>query len=87
MSHLPNYNLLCPVCLLFPTSLLPFARSPRYYYSLNAAAKKGVNMSSVFNMVHAANMAKVSGVCCVVCVQYVQYVLCWLACVGCTRPR
>ena len=29
-----------------------------YYYMLNAAAKKGVNMSSVFNIVHGANMAK-----------------------------
>lgn len=29
-----------------------------YYYSLNAAAKKGVNLSKVFNVVHAANMAK-----------------------------
>eukprot|EP00457_Paulinella_chromatophora_P012567 gb/GEZN01012785.1/.p1 GENE.gb/GEZN01012785.1/~~gb/GEZN01012785.1/.p1 ORF type:complete len:199 (-),score=37.95 gb/GEZN01012785.1/:429-1025(-) len=29
-----------------------------YYYSLNAAAKKGQNMSRVFQVVHAANMAK-----------------------------
>ena len=29
-----------------------------YYYSLNAAAKKGVNISSIFHIVHAANMAK-----------------------------
>ena len=29
-----------------------------YYYSLNAAAKKGVNLSSIFSIVHAANMAK-----------------------------
>lgn len=29
-----------------------------YYYSLNAAAKKGVNLSSLFGVVHAANMAK-----------------------------
>jgi predicted HAD superfamily Cof-like phosphohydrolase len=29
-----------------------------YYYSLNAAAKKGVNLSSLFATVHAANMAK-----------------------------
>lgn len=29
-----------------------------YYYSQNAACKKGMNMSSVFTMVHAANMAK-----------------------------
>jgi predicted HAD superfamily Cof-like phosphohydrolase len=29
-----------------------------YYYSLNAAAKKGVNLSSLFSVVHAANMAK-----------------------------
>lgn len=29
-----------------------------YYYSLNAAAKKGVNLSAVFNLVHGANMAK-----------------------------
>ena len=29
-----------------------------YYYSQNAACKKGMNLSSVFTMVHAANMAK-----------------------------
>lgn len=29
-----------------------------YYYSLNAAAKCGMNASSVFNLVHGANMAK-----------------------------
>ena len=29
-----------------------------YYYSLNAAAKKGVNISSIFDIVHGANMAK-----------------------------
>uniref|UniRef100_A0A7S2R7L7 Uncharacterized protein n=1 Tax=Mucochytrium quahogii TaxID=96639 RepID=A0A7S2R7L7_9STRA len=29
-----------------------------YYYSLNAAAKKGINLSSVFNVVHQANMDK-----------------------------
>lgn len=29
-----------------------------YYYSLNAAAKKGVNLSSIFSIVHSANMAK-----------------------------
>ena len=29
-----------------------------YYYSLNAAAKKGVNISSVFQIVHKANMDK-----------------------------
>ena len=29
-----------------------------YYYSQNAACKKGMNMSAVFDMVHAANMAK-----------------------------
>jgi predicted HAD superfamily Cof-like phosphohydrolase len=29
-----------------------------YYYSLNAAAKKGVNLSSVFKLVHDANMDK-----------------------------
>lgn len=29
-----------------------------YYYSLNAAAKSGMNMSSVFALVHEANMAK-----------------------------
>ena len=29
-----------------------------YYYSQNAACKKGMNLSSVFNLVHAANMAK-----------------------------
>jgi len=29
-----------------------------YYYSQNAACKKGMNMSAVFEMVHAANMAK-----------------------------
>merc|ERR1719453_976298 len=28
------------------------------YYMLNCAAKKGVNMSSIFGVVHAANMAK-----------------------------
>ena len=28
------------------------------YYSLNAAAKKGVNLSSLFDIVQAANMAK-----------------------------
>ena len=29
-----------------------------YYYSLNAACKRGVNLSRVFTIVHAANMAK-----------------------------
>lgn len=29
-----------------------------YYYSLNAMAKQGVNMSKVFNIVHKANMDK-----------------------------
>jgi predicted HAD superfamily Cof-like phosphohydrolase len=29
-----------------------------WYYSLNAACKKGINLSSIFNLVHAANMAK-----------------------------
>jgi hypothetical protein len=29
-----------------------------YYYSLNAACKKGVNISTVFDIVHGANMAK-----------------------------
>jgi len=29
-----------------------------YYYSLNAAAKKGVNLSKIFEIVHEANMAK-----------------------------
>lgn len=29
-----------------------------WYYMLNAACKKGVNLSSVFNLVHEANMAK-----------------------------
>lgn len=29
-----------------------------YYYSQNAACKKGMNLSSVFNLVHNANMAK-----------------------------
>lgn len=29
-----------------------------YYYSLNAAAKKGINISKVFELVHCANMDK-----------------------------
>merc|ERR1719350_1525458 len=29
-----------------------------WYYSLNCAAKKGVNLSSLFDIVQAANMAK-----------------------------
>ena len=29
-----------------------------YYYSLNAACKKGMNLSAVFDIVHGANMAK-----------------------------
>ena len=29
-----------------------------YYYSLNAACKKGMNMSAVFDIVHEANMMK-----------------------------
>ena len=29
-----------------------------YYYSQNAACKRGVNLSSVFKLVHGANMAK-----------------------------
>lgn len=29
-----------------------------YYYSLNAACKRGINISKVFQIVHAANMAK-----------------------------
>ena len=35
-----------------------FARFQVYYYSLNAAAKKGMNLSAVFGVVHGANMAK-----------------------------
>lgn len=29
-----------------------------WYYSLNCAARHGVNMSSIFDLVHSANMAK-----------------------------
>jgi predicted HAD superfamily Cof-like phosphohydrolase len=29
-----------------------------YYYSLNAAAKKGIDLSKIFNHVHEANMNK-----------------------------
>ena len=29
-----------------------------YYYSLNAASKKGINLSKIFRVVHGANMAK-----------------------------
>ena len=29
-----------------------------YYYSLNASAKKGINLSSIFQLVHKANMDK-----------------------------
>ena len=29
-----------------------------WYYSLNCMAKKGVNLSKIFNLVHAANMDK-----------------------------
>ena len=29
-----------------------------WYYSLNAMAKKGVNLSRIFDLVHEANMAK-----------------------------
>jgi len=29
-----------------------------YYYSLNAAAKKGINLSKIFQLVHKANMDK-----------------------------
>ena len=29
-----------------------------YYYSLNAACKKGINLSAIFGIVHEANMAK-----------------------------
>jgi predicted HAD superfamily Cof-like phosphohydrolase len=29
-----------------------------YYYSLNAAVKKGINLSKIFNIVHKANMNK-----------------------------
>lgn len=29
-----------------------------YYYSLDTAAKKGINLSSLFKIVHGANMAK-----------------------------
>lgn len=29
-----------------------------YYYSLNAACKKGINLSAIFDIVHQANMAK-----------------------------
>ena len=28
-----------------------------YYYSQNAACKKGMNLSKIFSLVHAANMA------------------------------
>jgi len=31
-----------------------------WYYSLDCAAKKGINLSSVFSLVHAANMRKVN---------------------------
>jgi len=31
-----------------------------WYYSLNCAAKKGINLTSVFDLVHAANMRKVN---------------------------
>merc|ERR1719320_855980 len=31
-----------------------------WYYSLNCAVKKGINLSSVFDLVHAANMSKVN---------------------------
>jgi len=31
-----------------------------WYYSLNCAAKKGINLSSVFDLVHAANMRKIN---------------------------
>jgi len=31
-----------------------------WYYSLNCAAQKGINLSSVFDLVHAANMRKVN---------------------------
>jgi len=31
-----------------------------WYYSLNCAAKKGINLSAVFSLVHAANMRKVN---------------------------
>jgi len=31
-----------------------------WYYILNCAAKKGINLSSVFDVVHAANMSKVN---------------------------
>jgi len=37
-----------------------------WYYSLNCAAQKGINLSSVFDLVHAANMNKVdpsTGMC------------------------
>jgi len=37
-----------------------------WYYSLNCATKKGINLSSVFDLVHAANMRKVdpaTGMC------------------------
>ena len=34
------------------------ALTDAYYYMLNAACKKGVNVSSLFGIVHAANMAK-----------------------------
>merc|ERR1719336_2452275 len=30
-----------------------------WYYSLNAACKKGINLCSIFDVVHAANMAKI----------------------------
>ena len=29
-----------------------------YYYMQNAACKKGMNLSAIFNLVHGANMAK-----------------------------
>jgi len=29
-----------------------------WYYSLNAAAKKGINLSKIFDVVHGANMSK-----------------------------
>jgi len=31
-----------------------------WYYSLNTAARKGINLNSVFDLVHAANMRKVN---------------------------
>lgn len=53
-KNLPKTNLSTPETIAEQADALVDC----YYYSLNAAAKHGVNLSKIFNLVHDANMNK-----------------------------